>query len=418
MSPHYGAGHVPSPPPAGSGVRRHQSLTYGPAGGGRQAPSSTLKRSGTLQAQIRHPSVAEGQHSPSPPNDEEYADEPQGQSYEDESYFARSPPPQQQQYQATSPIGRQSPWNTPGNEWRTPGGSQGSNNAAIDDVQRALASLEIASNPNQLYNNNNVGNFQGGQSAHPPRFNPGQPPPPQAPGMRNNNNNGGQTTRKLQPLVTDFDGRKTPLSQGNQGPASASAYVPPIGHHPSQQPQPQPQRGMTGPTATGDRAITATGQTWDQKERLLGGRTSNPNLQYMFAQGQQGAGGIPNVPPIPSQYLQQQPGGNAPRLGATQMGQGQPGQAQTGNGSQPPQGFANTPIDVPSLIAAKGYNPSNFDIRPTFVSPGFCIFLLGCTHLALLYRHDSLLSNHIPKMTSTNRSNTKSGALLILATSD
>ena len=333
--------------------------------------SSTLKRSGTLQAQIRHPSVAEGQHSPSPPADEEYVDEAQNQPYEDESYFARSPPPQQQ-YQATSPIGRQSPWNTPSSEWRTPGGSQGNNNAAIDDVQRALASLEIASNSNPIYNNNNIGKFQSGQSVHPPRFNPGQPPPPQAPGMRNNDDDdGGQITRKLQPLVTDFDNRKTPLSQGNQGPASASAYVPAIGHHPSQLPQtqPQPQRGMTGPATTSDRAITATGQ-WDQKERLLG-RTSNPNFQFMFAQGQQGVGaGIPNVPPIPSQYLQQQPGGNTSRLGTTQMGQSQPGQAQIGNGSQSLQGFVSTPIDVPSLIAAKGYNPSNFDIRPSFVSPG------------------------------------------------
>lgn len=358
-------------------MRRHQSLTYGPAGGARQIASSGLKRSGTLQAQIRHPTVAEDHHSPSPPLDD-YEDEGQ---YEEESYFPQSPPPQQ--YQATSPMGRQSPWNAPGNggnEWRTPNNNQGGNNVAIDDVQRALSALEIASNPNQMYqpNNNNGGNFQSGQSAHPPRFNPSQPPPAQAPGMRGNNdqNNGGQ--RKLQPLVTDFDGRKTPLSQGNQGPVSASAYVPPIGHHPSQH-QPQlPQRGMTGPTnASNDRALTASGTTtWDQKERLLGGRGSNPNLQYMYTQGQQGRGdgaGIPNVPPIPSQYLQQQPGGNGSRMGVAQYGQGQPGPGQAGNSGQPMQGFANSPIDVPSLIAAKGYNPSNFDVRPTFVSVHFYV---------------------------------------------
>jgi hypothetical protein len=46
--------------------------------------------------------------------------------------------------------------------------------------------------------------------------------------------------------------------------------------------------------------------------------------------------------------------------------QGQPG--QSGNGGQSLQGFVNSPIDVPSLIALKGYNPSNFDIRPQFVS--------------------------------------------------
>jgi hypothetical protein len=189
----------------------------------------------------------------------------------------------------------------------------------------------------------------------------------------NNDNNGGQSSRTLQPLVTDFDGRRTPTSQGNQGPVSASPYVPPIGHHPQQQ-QPQlPQRGMSmnAPSTSNDRALTATGTTtWDQKERFLGGRGSNPNLQYMYAQGQQGrpdGAGIPNVPPIPSQYLQQQqPGGQGPRLGVAT--QGQPGQGQGGNGGQSLQGFVNSPIDVPSLIALKGYNPSNFDIRPTFVS--------------------------------------------------
>jgi hypothetical protein len=209
--------------------------------------------------------------------------------------------------------------------------------------------------------NNNGDNFQAGQSAHPPRFNPSHPPPPQAPGMRNNNgnNNGGQSGRSLQPLVTDFDGRKTPLSQGTLGPASASAYVPPIGHQ--QQPQPL-QRGMAGVGSSSDRALTATGTTtWDQKERLLGGRGSNPNLQYIYDQQGRPDPSIPNVPPIPAQYLQQV-GGQGPRLGvAPQFAQG-----QTGNGGQSLQGFVTTPIDVPSLIASKGYNPANFDIRPTF----------------------------------------------------
>jgi hypothetical protein len=320
---------------------------------------------------MRHPTVAEDHNSPSPPEaEEEYYDD--SQAYEDEAYYGQSPPASQQQFQATSPRGRQSPWNTPG-EWRSPG-SNNSSNVAIDDVQRALSALEIASNTNQMYHPNN-GNFQSGQSVHPPRFNPNQPPPAQAPGMRNNNdygnNNGGQSNRRLQPLVTDFDGRKTPTSQGGHGPASASPYVPPIGHHPQQQPQPQqPQRGMSmnASSNTNDRALTATGATaWDQKERLLGGRGSNPNLQYMYAQGQQGrpdGTGIPNVPPIPSQYLQQQHGAQGLRPGVAT--QGQPG--QSGNGGQSLQGFVNSPIDVPSLIALKGYNPSNFDIRPQFVS--------------------------------------------------
>jgi YTH domain-containing family protein len=370
LSPQFAPTHVPSPPPAASGVRRHQSLTHGPAGGARQISSSALRRSGTLQAQNRHPTVTEDHHSPSPPEvEEEYYDD--NQAYDEESYF--SPPATQQQFQATSPKGRQSPWNAPG-EWRTPGSNSGSSNVAIDDVQRALSALEIASNANQMYQPDN-GNFQSGQSVHPPRFNPNQPPPGQAPAMRNNNNNGanngGQLTRKLQPLVTDFDGRRTPTSQSG-GPASASAYVPPVGHQPPQQ---QPQQAALNVNASGnsnDRALTTTGTTWEQKDRLLGGRGSNPNLQYVYAQVQQGrpdGAGIPNVPPIPPQYLQQQPGGQGQRLGvAPQFGQGQLGQGQGGNGGQPLQGFINSPIDVPSLIALKGYNPSNFDVRPVFVS--------------------------------------------------
>jgi hypothetical protein len=124
---------------------------------------------------------------------------------------------------------------------------------------------------------------------------------------------------------------------------------------------------MNEPIGNNDRV--AAGTTWDQKERFVGGRGSNTNLQYMYTQGPQGrpdGAGIPNVPPIPSQYLQQQTSGQSQRPGVNTLGH--PGQGQGGNGGQPLQGFINSPIDVPSLIASKGYNPSNFDIRPAFVS--------------------------------------------------
>jgi hypothetical protein len=118
--------------------------------------------------------VAEGHQTPSPTGGEEdYADESQIRSYKDDPQYARSSPSQQQHFQPTSPIDRQSPWNTPGNEWRTP--SSNGSNVTIDDVQRALSALEIASNANQMYHNGD--NFQTGQSAHPPRFNPTHPPP-------------------------------------------------------------------------------------------------------------------------------------------------------------------------------------------------------------------------------------------------
>jgi len=123
-----------------------------------------------------------------------------------------------------------------------------------------------------------------------------------------------------------------------------------------------------------DRALTASGTTnWDQKERVLGGRASNPNLQYMYqsGQGNKGGNGIPNVPPIPSQYLNQS---QAPRLGPStnfnvvgnDRGQGN---GNNGNGGgQAPLGVdgVSTPVDVPTLLATKGYNPVDFDIKPIF----------------------------------------------------
>lgn len=363
LSPHFGQPpHVPSPPPANSGVRRHVSLTYGAATARKTQP---LRRSGTLQAQVSHPNVSQSPSPPSGAEEEGYADDVD--SYDD-GYYTPSPTTQQSQGQyPTSPIGRQSPWNnSQAGEWRTPGSSFSPNsnngsNLAIDDVSRALSALEVASNPNQSYQSGNT-TYQSGQSVHPPRFNPSHPPPAQAPGgPRNANNNGNDNNgggRKLQ-LVTDFDGRKTPSSQGH-GPASASAYVPSVGGSYQQQ-QPQPRYGSG---INDDRG--QTGQSWDQKDRVLSGRASNPNLQYGYQQGQQGKN-VPNVPPIPQQYLQQQGNVGSPRLGATSPY----GQSQQGGPSQPPQGFINSPIDVPSLIAAKGYNPTNFDIRPQFVSIPF-----------------------------------------------
>lgn len=377
LSPHFAAPpHIPSPPPAssGAGVRRHVSLTYGAAvGGPRKIASSGLKRSGTLQA----PMPNHSSQTPTPPDntvaadDEEYeydAEDPG--AYEDEYY-------KQQQY-PTSPVGRSSPW-TQGNDWRTSTGQgfSGGNgsNATIDDVQRALSTLELASNNNNNYNmamyhQQQQGYPVGGQSVHPPRFNPSHPPPAQAPGIRGGNNGGngnggngnGNGGRKLQ-LVTDFEGRKTPSG----GTASTSAY--PHQQY-SQQPQQQPQQQQRD-----DRAQTAGG-SWDQKDRILGNRTSNPNLQYGYQQqgGQHGKSGsgssVPNVPPIPQQYLQQQQGHS--RVGsAGSFGQGQQGGQGGGNSGQ---GFVNTPIDVPSLIATKGYNPTNFDTRPQFVnSVTFCL---------------------------------------------
>ncbi|KAJ7080346.1 YT521-B-like domain-containing protein [Mycena belliarum] len=319
------ASHNPSPPPAGSNVRRHVSLTYGAAA--RQAqkiPVSGLRRSGTLQAPVPvHPQS----QSPAPPEqpaeDEEeytYQEEP---AYEEPEYYTKHPAP-----------GNLSPWSNNGasaNDWRAPGAS-----GSVDDVQRALSSLDIGGGGG--YVNNQGPQGPGGQSAHPPRFNPTQPPPAHAPGMRGNNGNGGMSNgggvgvgpdgRKLQPLVTDFDGRKTPLGQQG-GPASANAVY--LLQQQQQQylllQQQQQQQG------------------WENKDRTIGPRTSNPNLQYGYQQ-QAASKGQP-VPPLPAQYQQQQ-------------------QQRVPSGQTPTGGFVNTPVDVPSLIATKGYNPANFELRPPF----------------------------------------------------
>ncbi|KAI9466359.1 YTH-domain-containing protein [Lactarius psammicola] len=354
MSGHYGT--IPSPPP-GSAVRRHQSLTYGAAAGGvkRMAPPG-LRRAGTLQTQAR----TSGHHpqTPSPTGaDEEFVEGSTG--HEDESYFAHQASVQGQQY-PTSPISR-SPWSTPSNEWRSSGGTSGlvapnNGSSAIDDVQRALSSLDIN---NQAQNYSAVG-LSGSQSNNPPRFNPNQSHQSQqlaALRIAAPNDNDGSNSRKLQ-LITNLDERGGQLAGGSSGPVSASAYVPPIGHGLPQSSSSTSQQQRGGSTGDHDEhALTASG-TWDQKERVLQTRSSNPNINYGYNTQQQQvkAQGIPNVPAIPPQFLNQQ---QNLRLGLnTQMGSlgvlpGQPG-------------ILTSPIDVPTLVATKGYNPPNFDTRPAF----------------------------------------------------
>ncbi|KAK7038148.1 YTH domain-containing protein [Favolaschia claudopus] len=319
VAPHGG----PSPPPGDPGVRRHVSLTYGAAA--RQAqkvPVTNLRRSGTLQTPM--PAHGAAPSEPAAEEDEEYNYQDDPGAYDDQEYYGPA-----------SPIGRPSPWSNNGGggsgDWRAPGGN-------IDDVQRALSSLDIGGGGAAYVNNN-----MGGQSVHPPRFNPTHPPP----GMRGNNNGGGggnngskgngygngHHTSSLLQLVTDFDGRKTPLGQSGGGPASGNANAAYLLQQAQQQQFMQQQQG---------------GQAWEgggAKDRALGlQRTSNPNLQYSYQQ-QQASKGQP-VPPIPQQYLQQQQGG------------------QRTPGEEVPQNY--TPVDVPSLIAAKGYNPADFNLRPNY----------------------------------------------------
>lgn len=344
MAPHFGA--IPSPPP-GSAVRRHQSLTHGTAT--QRMASAGLRRAGTLQNQGR----THGHHpqTPSPTGaDEEFTEGSVGR--EDESYFD----PQVSNQGPTSPINR-SPWSTPSNEWRPSGGNAslvGSNNgsSAIEDLQRGLSSMDI----NSQYS---AATFSGAQPNHPPRFNPNQPQ--QFAALRSTGQNDSDASRKLQ-LVTNLDERGNQITGTSSGPVSASAYVPPIGH-----PQSTGQQQRGGAGEFDDRAITASG-TWYQKERVLHTRTSNPNINFASnAQQQLQKGqGIPSVPPIPSQFLQANQQQNF-RLGVnTQLGGlGVLGAAQPG--------ILTSPVDIPTLIANKGYNPQNFDARPSFVRHLFSV---------------------------------------------
>ncbi|KAI9507363.1 YTH-domain-containing protein [Russula earlei] len=340
---------IPSPPP-GSAVRRHQSLTYSTAT--TRMASAGLRRAGTLQNQGR----THGHHpqTPSPTGaDEEFAESSNGHS--EEGYFDRQVSNQSQQYPPTSPTNR-SPWSTPSNEWRPSGGNANlvaSNNGstAIDEIQRGLSSMDISSQ-SQGYS---AAAFTGTHSNQPPRFSPNQPQQfATLRGAATNDSDGG-AARKLQ-LITNLDEGANQPAGNSSGSVSASAYVPPIGYG---QPQStaQQQRGATG--ETDERAITASG-TWDQKERVLHTRSSNPSINYgsNTQQQQQKAQGIPSVPPIPAQYLQANQQQN-PRLDLnTQMG------GLNVLGAQP--GILTSPIDIPTLIATKGYNPQSFDTRPAF----------------------------------------------------
>jgi YTH domain-containing family protein len=177
------------------------------------------------------------------------------------------------------------------------------------------------------------------------------------PGMRGHGSNG---SRKLQ-LVTDLGGQpKGQPMQGGYGPMSAAPYVPGAGG------QGFPQQGQR---SGDDRALSAHASTWEQKDRIVGGRASNGNLDYAY--NQQGkAGPIPGVPQIPPQYLNQQGQVGAAGSGRLPVGTtfGQASQGQVGGPYQDTSNFITSPIDVPTLIATKGYNPVNFDTKPAFVS--------------------------------------------------
>ncbi|QRW16487.1 YTH domain family protein [Rhizoctonia solani] len=361
-----------SPPPA-SNIRRHTSLTANAAAG-----AAGRRRQARLAAE-------RAAQSPSPPSPA-HADNDHGHS-------------------PLSPIGR-TPWGpatppitTANKEWRP--------ESSIDDVQRQFGNMDLAAPSQTLEVSTSPAprRLSPGPN-HPPRFRanspqPGAPQQGQQMGPQAGFNGGGRQMAKLQ-LITDL----TPPAVPPKQPQSAAASVPPIGHG---IPQVRRWNGRAGEqggyndNGSGQRQdekpFTASGVVWDQKDRIIGTRSGNNGFD---------ASGAPPVPPLPQAYAgMMQPGMNFggmnmggldttsfARLGMNMgmmgtstvgnmnagLGQGRlqvntavggPGQGMnnsavgSGNGGNSPSGYLS-PVDIPSLIVSKGYNPATFDIRPQF----------------------------------------------------
>lgn len=354
-------------------------MTYGAAGGGNVrrvtgAGASGLRRSGTLQATMeRHGAAAST--TPSPPSNEEHFPEEEQQEADDYQYAVQKPnayPQGSGQYTPTS-VGRSSPWSvSSNNEWKysAVSGNGGSN---MDDVQRALSQLEISGGNYQSF-----GGVVGGQTALPPRLNQ-QTVGQQSSGIRRSDNGSigsnssgsghaiGQGVHQLQHQRSGKLQLSTEV-EGGKGPISPSNGIQPIG---------QQRHRASISSSQGSIGHGQQDGSWDQRERGLVSRSSNPNLQYSAGFD---ASGLPPNPPIPAQYLNQQ-AGPGPRIGVTSpFGQNVQGQVQQTGGQQVPPGFLGSPIDVPSLIAAKGYNPASFDCKPSFVRDTNFTLCLLLTH--------------------------------------
>jgi len=341
----------PSPPPA-SPVRRHHSVNYpnGPKLVDRLRRSETLK---TPVIKTYQPKGYPSGQSPSPTGAEEDEHEQEEDPHLPVTQGGHSP--------------------SIGNDWRAP----------MDEVSVALNALEL----HAYQSSGNHPPLHG-----PPRFNLNHQPAQQQQNLK-----GGSQSGTTTPGLSNNGGRRfnlgtypndgwagQGLSQGVGGPANSSAYVPAIGHGVAQ--RDSDLRGQGGERPQRDRAASA-GQ-WEQKDRVIVGRSSNPNLSGSYRGGNGGNNGIPTVPPIPPQFLNNQ--GQAPRLGQNQnhfgvvggvTGNGHHGQNQGGGVNGNGTGMSTTatrfpigsdnlitsPVDIPTLLATKGYNPVEFDIKPPCV---------------------------------------------------
>jgi hypothetical protein len=253
---------------------------------------------------------------------------------------------------------------------------------------------------------------------HASRLSPFEPPPsnlhynPQAQAPS-------PSSRKLS-LVTDpsvLGSRAVP------GPASASAFVRPIGHSTT---QPLSSSNPAGHRANlQQQPFTAMGTGWEQKRMILGehggasggfiggGRVGDISAEVAALQQAQINLAVQQALLIQQQQQQQQgmrAGGGVMGMGMrmgmgalpmlqTNFPQGMGGMAQglaTGGGLDPnvmlsamglgpggggtmmggaPMAPPSPAVDMPALIRSKGYNPTRFDIQPREVRRSFPLVL-------------------------------------------
>jgi len=323
---------LPASSAAAGGIRRHVSLTYG-AHQAKQRASAPLKRSGTMLA------TASRRPAQPPPEIQDEAEEDDYTQYNEQAAQEEIPHFPQLESQILGQQGsRQSPWGPPEKDWRgspTANVSYGLSSPPMDDVQRALASLDI-------------GQGQGPAQMQPPRFGSRQQ------GLRDSPSN-----QHLRQDNRDFE------AEGNyQGGYNTTQYrgVPTRSLPPGAQSPHSAVGSLRRPaSAAGNDEFQG-----NNADRNLRTRMSNPNMQYGADRDGYGSGAtspMPPVPQIPVQYLNQVAGTQPPRLGANALYgtnyMQNPAASYGGNES-----MTGPVVDIPSLIAAKGYNPPNFDTKP------------------------------------------------------
>lgn len=234
-------------------------------------------------------------------------------------------------------------------------------NRRVDEIAMSFAGMDIHAQQQQQPP---MANYAHGG----PRFNPATQPSPNYLQQQQQQQQQLELNRRLQ--------LNTHVSSPS-GPTSGPAYVPVIGRH-------QPTGSNRGDRP--DLPVTASG-AWDQKSRFLTERNSNPNIHQNY-QNQYGGqyGELPPPPPIPTQYMNQiQQPGRLPNDGGAASLYNQVGNQQM-QGSNPAN-ILSSPVDVPTMIAQKGYNPATFDTRPSFVS----LFLLSVLLLTLPFCRPGIL---------------------------